>query len=265
MKRLLNKLFLGLLMGSFCCLVQAKELAQEHVVWKKLPIAFEIPLHQERILSFGEPVTLIEGDLTDQDVRLTINDGSVYMKALREFETKRTTFRLNESGKTIIVDVSSNEKSLDDSILNVIITTQASQSNEQARTTVTNGLNYISLTRFAIQSLYAPERLLETPSGIARAPMLTQKNIVLVYGDKVLARPLISWQGGGLFVTAVLVKNKLHKPITLDPRMLVGNWQTAAFYPSNTLQAMGSKKDSVTVFVTSSIPFGKALYSVREV
>ena len=242
----------------------AAEGKEEHVVWNKRPISFEIPLGSERIINFSEPVTLKESELTSNEVALSIHNGAVYIKSLDTFEPKRAEFVLSKSGQVVIVDVASSERFKDGAMLSVL----TEQENTHAQAPFEGNqqsLNYVSLTRFAIQSLYSPERLLEMPNGIVRAPMYTHKTVSLVYGDKVIARPLISWSGGGLFVTAVMLKNKLSKEVVLDPRSLIGQWQTATFYPSNKMSAQGALNDSVTVFVTSSLPFGKALTQLKEV
>ena len=92
--------------------------------------------------------------------------------------------------------------------------------------------------------------------------MRTHKHIALVNKASVLARPLIYWQGGDLYVTAIELKNELKKAIEIKPTDLVGNWQTASFYPTNFLHPRG-KNDSTTVFVVSNRPFGEALSQIQ--
>lgn len=265
MKTLIKKGMLGLclfLMAGMA--ISASDIKEEHVVWKKLPIDFVIPAGQERILNFNEPVILQDSELTGKDVSLSIHNGAVYIKSHQAFEPKRAQFKLVRSGQVVIVDISSREEEKDSSLLTVL--TDSEESNTPSvKEREYSHINYISLTRFAIQSLYSPERLLEMPAGVSRAPMYTHKTVTLVYGDAVMARPIVSWQGGGLFVTAVLLKNKLQKSVTLEPESLIGQWQTAVFYPANTLAPKGEEGDTVTVIVTSSLPFGKALDALQEV
>ncbi|HEM1529163.1 TPA: DUF3438 family protein, partial [Legionella pneumophila] len=91
----------------------------------------------------------------------------------------------------------------------------------------------------------------------------TRKQVSLFYGASMEARPLISWHGGAFYVTAVELKNLLNKAVIVDPRQMSGNWQTATFYPTNTLAPRG-KEDTTTVFLVSDRPFGIALASSRE-
>jgi hypothetical protein len=93
--------------------------------------------------------------------------------------------------------------------------------------------------------------------------MQTHKLISLIYGASLEARPLISWRGGSLYVTAVELKNLLKKEVIIDPRRMVGHWQTATFYPTNTLSPRG-KEDTTTVFLVSERPIHEALASTRE-
>lgn len=124
-------------------------------------------------------------------------------------------------------------------------------------------LNAISLTRFAIQSLYSPARLLVTPPEIMRTPMQTHRHITLVYGASMTATPLIAWKGGDLYVTVIELKNDLNKPVDVDPRQFLGHWQTATLFPTNHLQARGHA-NTTTAFVTSDKPFGEALLQNKE-
>jgi len=123
--------------------------------------------------------------------------------------------------------------------------------------------NPVSLTRFAIQSLYSPERLISTPPGVYRTPMQTDKGVPLFYGASVEARPLASWRSEQLFVTAVSIRNLLNKPIHLKYQQLIGQWQTAAFYPSANLPARSSH-NSTTVILVSDHPFQESLNQDKE-
>ncbi len=121
----------------------------------------------------------------------------------------------------------------------------------------------VTLTRFAIQSLYAPKRLILTPEGIHRAPMQTEKHVPLFYGASIDAMPLASWRAGPLFITAVELKNLLSHPISIDAKTIKGDWQTAALYPSTQLPSQ-DKHETTTIFLVSSKPFDKALNGHKD-
>ncbi len=123
--------------------------------------------------------------------------------------------------------------------------------------------NAVTLTRFAIQSLYAPKRLITTPEGIYRVPMQTEKHVPLFYGASLDAMPLASWRSGNLFVTAVELKNLTSQAQCIDVKTIQGNWQTAAIYPISQLPSR-EKHQTTTVFLVSNKPFQEALSELKE-
>ena len=247
----------------------AAQLQAEHVVWNKLPIQFSVVVGKERLLSFPEKVRVVNDDpaLTSEKVSILNNSGTLYIKAKQVFESVRLRIVVVSTGETILVDLSG-VASGDDLPVEVVLASNtsvninnATQSNSATEGTKKNNetANVVSLTRFATQQLYSPTRLLEENSNIYRTPMYTQKSVVLTSGDSLAAFPLISWRGGDLYVTAVLLRNNLHQAITINPNSLLGCWQSISVYPLTTLSAMGSQGDRSTVFLVSSAPFGDAL------
>jgi len=119
-------------------------------------------------------------------------------------------------------------------------------------------MNAVTLTRFAIHSLYAPKRLVNTPEGVYRAPMETEKHIALFYGASLDAMPLASWHAGALYVTAVELKNLTSHPVNIDLKQLRGHWQTAALYPSHKLLNREAH-ETTSLFLISDKPFQTTL------
>jgi hypothetical protein len=83
----------------------------------------------------------------------------------------------------------------------------------------------------------------------------------LIYGDAVLAHPHVSWVSGGVYVTAVELRNKYPHPTTLHiERDLCGTWQAATLYPRAQLKPAGNKTgDSTMLFLISNKPFNDTL------
>ncbi len=247
----------------------AAQLQAEHVVWNKLPIQFDVPVGKERLLSFPEKVKVVNDDpnLTREKVSILNNSGTLYIKAKQVFDPVRLRIVIVSTGETILVDLSGVANG-DDLSVEVVLASAGSGSdnsneNALAQKSATEGVkktaNVVSLTRFATQQLYSPTRLLEENATIYRTPMVTQKSVVLTSGDSFSAFPLISWRGGDLYVTAVLLRNNLHQAVSIDPNSILGCWQSISVYPLTTLSAMGSQGDRSTVFLVSSSPFGDAL------
>lgn len=232
----------------------------EHVLWDKTPIHLNLSLNEERLVHFPQAISIVDNEAGDKIAVLKVQD-ALYLKGKEPFENKRLLVQLMPQGEVIILSLSANEKIAVTKPLEVLI-----ENKEEAvapQTANAFDMNAITLTRFAIQSLYAPQRLLVIPEGVSRTPMQTRRVISLVYGASMEARPLISWHGGAFYVTAVELKNLLNKTVIVDPRRMSGNWQTATFYPTNTLAPRG-KEDTTTAFLVSDRPFHEALVNVRE-
>ena len=247
----------------------AAQLQEEHVVWNKLPIAFAVPVGHERLLSFPEKVKVVNDDqgLTSDKVSILNNSGTLYIKTKQVFEPVRLRIVVVSTGETILVDLSS-VQSGDDLPLDVVLASNednAASKQNSANEGDTKGAknsataNVVSLTRFATQQLYSPQRLLEENPNIYRTPMYTQKSVVLTTGDSLSAFPLISWRGGDLYVTAVLLRNNLHQTVSINPNAFLGCWQSISSYPLTSLEPAGVEGDRSTVFLVSSSPFGDAL------
>lgn len=240
----------------------ALALNAEHVLWDKTPIPLELPLNEERLVHFPQAVSIIDNEAADKIAVLKVQD-TLYLKGKETFQNKRLLVQLMPQGEVIILNLNVSDKAHDVKPVDILLEAKEDTTNPTQETSNPLDLNAVTLTRFAIQSLYAPQRLLVIPDGLGRVPMQTRKQISLFYGASIEARPLISWHGGSFYVTAVELKNLLNKEMIVDPRQMAGNWQTATFYPTNTLAPRG-KEDTTTVFLVSDRPFSTALASGRE-
>ena len=100
-------------------------------------------------------------------------------------------------------------------------------------------------------------RLLSALPGIVRVPV-QKDQIALVPGHAIDAKPLAAWRGGGLYVTAVRLRNRLNIAQILDPRALRGNWLTATFQHVRLLPA-GDEADTTAVYLVSAQAFSASL------
>ncbi len=236
----------------------------EHVVWNGLPISFIAPVGQERILKFPGAVALNNSNpkLTTDKVSILNNAGFLYITAKKTFAPIRIPFVIKQSGEVVLVDLSAQTNG-NDTPVSVVLRSQASKVKTGAPSQKSQVVNLVSLMRYAIQHLYSPERLMKENTLITRAPMYTTRSVNLFRDSSVMAMPLVSWRGGDMYVTAVLLKNVFNVSETLDPRVINGHWLAASFYPSNQVSANGQKGDRTTMFLVSSRPFNEALNQVR--
>ncbi len=234
----------------------------EHVVWDKSPINIKLPLEKERMVLFQGPVKLIHNELEGFAIIQKTKD-TFYIKALRSFAPKSVVVRVLPGGEVIKLNVNADPSYINKTPIQILSKESTLTIHDQEAMTPATPINYITLTRFAIQSLYAPERVLEMPQGVGRMPMNTHKTVNLISGGGVMAHPLLSFGGDGLTVTAIRINNLLSKSQEIEPDMLYGKWESIAFYPSNSLAPKGKEGDETVVFVSSNKPFGDALNELQ--
>lgn len=237
----------------------------EHVVWNKIPINVVLPVNQERMLSFPDSVQFGYNNavLTDDMLSIQNVNGTVYLIAKKSFTTQRVFVQLKQTGELILLDLSA-KLGADNTPLAIVLPDSLAPSslpisNQTQNSSSSEAVDYTELSRFAIQQLYAPKRLLVNSPNIYRVPMHTTHTIPLIEGDSVIAMPLISWRDGDDFITAVMLRNRLSHLVILDPRRIRGEWKTAAFFPQTRLASVGSTRDSTTVFLISDQPFADGL------
>lgn len=247
------KIKLLILLSILCHGVFAQ--TAQHLVWDKSPIQISLPLNQDRLIHFSKAISIVDSELSDVSI-MKIQD-ALYLNAHKQFSNKRLVVQMMPQGEAIVLNLSANPQAVDTAPIEIIIN-EASENPEVTEQSF--AINHITLTRFAIQSLFSPERLLVTPPNVTRVPMQTTRYIHFMNGSSVTARPLISWQANGLYVTAIELKNDLNKPVEINPKQFLGAWQTATLFPTNVL----NKHDITTALVTSSQPFNEALGMRQE-
>lgn len=245
--------------------VVQNQIQYDHVVWNGIPISFVAPVGHERILRFPSSVSLhnTNPNLTTNKVSILNNNGFLYVTAKKPFSAIRIPFVIKKTGEVVLVDLSAKNNAKSAPVSVVLQTNDNPNSNSNASGKKPQFVNFVSLMRYAIQHVYSPERLITQNTLITRAPMYTTKSVDLFNNSNVVAMPLVSWRGGNLYVTAVLLKNVWNQTVKLDPRNINGNWLSASFYPRNSLQENGSKHDRTTLFLISNQPFNGALNQMR--
>jgi integrating conjugative element protein (TIGR03749 family) len=263
-----------LLMGTSCAATAITEETKavivnathyEHAVWNRVPISFVVPVGEERMLIFPGKIDFrnLDARLTSDKVSILNNDGTLYIQAKQPFSAIRVPLVLKDTGRTVLVDISA-AANADNTPLEVILPEDNTGGAHDSEKSPSEVLHYVTLMRYAVQHLYAPERLMVEDARISRSPMYTTRSIALFYDESVIAMPLISWHGGDYTVTAILLKNNENHAIYLDPRKIKGQWITASFYPTHQLMQAGSRQDRTTLFLMSDRPFNEALNRMKE-
>ena len=271
MKRLQKKISQALLMAvidlsgaQFGYAADAPQ-AVERIVWEKTPIPITLTINEERLVSF--PAAARVGMPADLQpiVRTQSAGGTVYWRAAEAFTAQRVQVQLLDTGEIVLIDLSAVKKNpagrsfpIEIEIAGRSQSSGAPGAGNPDPSVGSSEIDYATLTRFAAQQLYAPNRLLASPNGIFRVAV-PKGPVNLTRGLEVEAVAIAAWQGGNLHVTAVRLRNLSRKPIILDPRtQLRGAWLAATFQHVR-LHSAGEESDTTAVYLISNRPFRESL------
>lgn len=231
----------------------------ERIVWNRASIALALPVNQERMVTFPGDVRVGVPPALAEALRTQTVDGTVYWLARKPFPATRIQVQEIASGRIYLLDLRAESEA---STARVEILVPRSRSEDTDGSTQPKAdverFDYVSLTRYAAQQMYAPRRLLRDPPGVFRTPLRIKSPVALLRGGAVEAIPLASWRGGNLYVTAVKLRNLTSAPVILDPRDLRGPWLAATFQHARLLPR-GDEADSTCVYLISARPFAESL------
>jgi integrating conjugative element protein (TIGR03749 family) len=227
----------------------------QHIVWNKTPITLRLSVEGERRIEFRAPVRVGVPALLNNVLRTQTVNSTVYFQARRSFPKTRVLVRELDSGQVYLFDITADEAEQE----NAPVIVHRSESAHLEKDAVGSSRTpiYVTLTRFAAQQLYAPERLLSAVSGMRRVPVQSPSSALLP-GRSVEATPLIAWRTGDYYVTAVRLRNTGKRSVTLDPRKLRGNWLSASFQHARLLRS-GGDADTTALYLVSAQPFAESL------
>ena len=231
--------------------------SHERVIWDKTPIRITLPVGQERLVHFPDNVRIGIENPQPAGLRTQSVNGTVYWLATQPFSSRRVQAQSLTTGQLILLDLQA-QPGASAAPLHILLLNQTDPSTSLAISQTTPSVNFVQLTRYAAQQLYAPKRLLRELPGVFRVPVGGNQPVRLLRGGKVQALPLLSWRGGDYYVTAVRLRNLSSQAVVLDPRLLRGQWYTATFQHSR-LFPVGDEADTTCVYLISSRPFTDAL------
>lgn len=261
-RRMIVVAFLGIAMICPAFADDANDDSQpiERIVWNKVPIALSLPVGKERIVTFPHDVRAgVPPGLADA-LRTQSVDGTVYWLARKPFPVTRIQVQEVDSGRVYLLDLQAEGDAISTAPVQILLRSNVSQDRDDPTTATPDAerIDYVGLTRYVAQQMYAPKRLVRNPPGVHRAPLRVKHAVALVRGGAIEATPLASWRGGDLYVTAVKLRNVSNSPIVLDPRELRGQW-LAATLQHGRLLPRGDEADTTCVYLISARPFEESL------
>ncbi|MGQ6435054.1 TIGR03749 family integrating conjugative element protein [Serratia sp. IR-2025] len=253
--------------------------AEELMKWERIPLQIPLAVGKERVLFADKNVRVGFPPALNGKLRVQSSGGAVYLKADAAFPPTRLQLQDVENGEVILLDVAASDKGSAEPVRIVYSgdVTSVSSSNDtpaasggnNAAPGADNGtqakrkkVKYnaplpVVLTRYAAQSLYGPVRTVEAVPGIHPVNPHLPKRITTLYpSEPVAITPLGGWGIGSRNVVALKVQNTASRKITLDPRVLQGQFVTATFQ-HRYLGPVGTPEDTTTLYlVTSCRPDG---------
>ena len=267
MKSCIQRLFVILLtLASSTVLADASE----RVLWDKRPINVHLQVGNERIIHFPDDVRYWLPDTVKRHVSVLAVNGVLYIRAMEPFPTTRLRIQGLNDQQVYLLDITASEAAAVSDELIVMTKKNTRNRSKEATAYRTTEDWRIRLTRYAAQQLYAPERLVDGDSAIKRIPVESKTSVPLIRGGLIEAVAIASWQGHGLTVTAVRVRNLSRQSLqlqfdrsdslqALDLSYLVrGDWLTATLQHDR-LGAMGDETDTTTLYLVSNRSFVESL------
>ncbi len=267
MKSCIQRLFVILLTLASATVIAD---ASERVLWDKRPISVHLQVGYERIIHFPDDVRYWLPDTVKRHVSVLAANGVLYIRAMEPFPTTRLRIQGLNDQQVYLLDITASEVAAVSDELIVMTKKNTRNRSKEATAYRTTEDWRIRLTRYAAQQLYAPERLVDGDSAIKRIPVESKTSVPLIRGGLIEAVPIASWQGHGLTVTAVRVRNLSQQSLqlqfdqsdslqALDLSYLVrGDWLTATLQ-HDLLGAMGDETDTTTLYLVSNRSFVESL------
>ncbi|WP_330534758.1 TIGR03749 family integrating conjugative element protein [Pseudomonas aeruginosa] len=258
---------LGLLAVAAAPIAHAVEILR----WERMPLAVPLKVGQERIVFIDRNVRVgVPAGVGDQ-LRVQSAGGAIYLRASEPIPPTRLQLQDVESGALILLDIAAEPARDGQAALEPVRIVEGdsapgrygeqadsadapparAQGQAGARTARRETPVPVVLTRFAAQHLYAPLRTVEPLPGVMRVNLPRDLDLdTLMPTLPVRAVALASWRLEDQWVTAVRLTNGSGGWITLDPRVLQGDFLTATFQ-HEALGPRGTPEDTTVLYLVT--------------
>ena len=259
-------MLLGLLAVAAFPAAQAVEILR----WERMPLAVPLKVGQERIVFIDRNVRVGVPAGVGERLRVQSAGGAVYLRASEPIEPTRLQLQDADTGALILLDIAAEApkdgeaelepvRIVEDSSTPARYGDQSNGAEAPARAQDQSGARParretpipVVLTRYAAQSLYAPLRTVEPLPGVMRINLRRDMDLgTLMPTLPVRALALASWRLEDQWVTAVRLTNTSAGWVTLDPRVLQGDFLTATFQ-HEALGPHGVPEDTTVLYLVT--------------
>ena len=234
--------------------------AAEVRVYTGAPLALALPVGQERRLEIEGARDIRVGLPAALRGQLDVESAGAYVWFRARRALPPTRLYLASGARLFALEVRADEAAPAGPLR-----IRAEEPGAETESEAVPALGYVALARYAVQALYAPGRRPEPAPDIRPRPVADRPVALFrcraaapaACGDATEARPLAAWEAGPRFVTALEVRNRLARPLELDPRDIRGDFAAAAIVHSR-LAAAGRPRDATAVVLISALPFAEA-------
>jgi integrating conjugative element protein (TIGR03749 family) len=258
---------LGLLAVASTPIAQAVEILR----WERTPLAIPLKVGEERIVFIDKNVRVGVPTGVGERLRVQSAGGAVYLRASEPIEPTRLQLQDADTGALILLDVAAEPAKDGEPALEPVRIVEGNTttlrygdqpvgddaaSEPASDSTTARALRRetpvpVVLTRFAAQNLYAPLRTVESLPRVMRVNLRRDLDLgTLMPTLPVRAAALASWRLEDQWVTAVRLINSSSGWITLDPRVLQGDFLTATFQ-HEALGPRGTPEDTTVLYLVT--------------
>ncbi|HBO0351110.1 TPA: TIGR03749 family integrating conjugative element protein [Pseudomonas aeruginosa] len=258
---------LGLLAVAAAPVAQAVEILR----WERMPLAVPLKVGQERIVFIDRNVRVGVPAGVGERLRVQSAGGAVYLRASEPIEPTRLQLQDADTGALILLDIAAEPAKDGEAELEPVRIVEGNstparygdqpgddneapaRAQDQAGARAARRETPVSvvLTRFAAQNLYAPLRTVEPLPSVMRVNLRSGLDLgTLMPTLPVRAVALASWRLEDQWVTAVRLTNSSSGWITLDPRVLQGDFLTATFQ-HEALGPRGTPEDTTVLYLVT--------------
>lgn len=255
MKRTPALLSLILFLALHCQPVYADEV----VIWTGDPITLQlqvgatrrVQLLQADSVSVGLPQKLYEAEALEVEVL----GNTIWLTAHASMPPSRFVIESRPTGEHLVFEIHTTQRAVD-AVLKV------EDAPPPAKVTGTPAdLGFIALTRWAVRSVYAAERLQSPLTGLSRYPVIEEEldlfrcgpNSPPICGGAVQARLTAAYRTTQFYLSIVALSNQLDQTVILDPREIRGHWRTATFVHTR-LTPRHDPESHTTLVLISDLP-----------
>ena len=245
--------------------------AVEILRWERMPLAVPLKVGQERIVFIDRNVRVGVPAGVGERLRVQSAGGAVYLRASEPIEPTRLQLQDADTGALILLDIAAEPAKDGEAELEPVRIVEGNstparygdqpgddneapaRAQDQAGARAARRETPVSvvLTRFAAQNLYAPLRTVEPLPSVMRVNLRRDLDLgTLMPTLPVRAVALASWRLEDQWVTAVRLTNSSSGWITLDPRVLQGDFLTATFQ-HEALGPRGTPEDTTVLYLVT--------------